>query len=265
MKIVKTSSYQRIKSETGKSMLLCLLFVAACIKSNQVTAQEVDRGYFKSISIGANVGTTGVGFDVATPIGNYLALRAGVSIMPNFKFTVSDVEVDIPYRENEYTSSLDIKGTLKRTSGEVLLNIYLSKTGSFFLCGGFSFGGDRLVGIDTHTDNAEILELVRKGENVGIEIGDFSIPFNKNGDISGGLKAASFRPYIGIGTGRAVPKGRLGFMVEGGVQLHKKPKVYTDYGTLGHLEEEADNGFNTVMDILSVYPVIRFRLCGRIF
>ena len=71
--------------------------------------------------------------------------------------------------------------------------------------------------------------------------------------------------YIGFGTGRIIPKSRIGFTVECGVQLHKSPKVYTNYGTLGDLGDEADNDFNKIMDFFCVYPVVKLRLCGRIF
>ena len=254
-----------MKTEARNSLLICFLIIAVCTKSNPAMAQDTGRGYFNSISVGVNAGTTGVGFDVATPIGNYLALRAGISMMPGFNFTVKDVDVDIPYHDNEYPSTMNVKGTFKRTSGEVSLYFYFGKNSPLFLCGGFSFGGDRLIGIEANTDNAELIQMVRDGEKVGIEVGNYSIPINENGDISGGLKVASFRPYIGAGTGRINPKGRIGFTVEGGIQLHKSPKVYTNYGTLGNLGDEADNDFNKIMDIFCVYPVVKLRLCGRIF
>ena len=57
-------------------------------------AQDKELGYFNSLSIGANVGTTGWGIDIATPIGKYLALRAGITIMPNFNYS-DDVDVSI--------------------------------------------------------------------------------------------------------------------------------------------------------------------------
>lgn len=263
MKVFKTTSRQQIKAKSRKSILICFLLVAACTKSIPTVAQ--DRGFFNSIAIGASAGTTGIGFDVATPIGNYLALRAGISIMPDFKIKANDTDIDISRYDVEYPTTMDVEGSIKRTSGEILLNAYFSKTSKFFICAGCSFGGDRLVGIKAHTDNAELLELIRQGESAGIEVGDYSIPINENGDISGGLKAASLRPYLGLGMGRVVPKGRIGFTFEVGVQLQKSPKVYTDYGSLGNLAEEADNDFKDIMDIFSVYPVIKLRLCGRIF
>ena len=46
---------------------------------------------------------------------------------------------------------------------------------------------------------------------------------DNNGNVSGGLKVSGFRPYLGLGFGRAVPKKRVGVMFELGVQFHGKP------------------------------------------
>ena len=100
----------------------------------------------------------------------------------------------------------------------------------------------------------------------GIEIGDYVIPVDKNGDVSGGIKVSSFRPYVGLGFGRIVPKNkRVGFLFEIGAQLHGTPKVYTDFGSIDTLMKEADNEFTDIMNKITVYPVMRFRICGKIF
>jgi hypothetical protein len=72
------------------------------------------------------------------------------------------------------------------------------------------------------------------------------------------------RPYFGIGFGRAVPKKRVGFMFELGAQLHGTPEIYTNTGKLEILTEEADNKYSDIINNVKVYPVLKFRLCGRI-
>ena len=65
--------------------------------------------------------------EVATPITPYLALRAGVSIMPNFSLTTGvDVDVDVDASTSGLTipNEIDVTGSLKRTTGQVLLNVY---------------------------------------------------------------------------------------------------------------------------------------------
>lgn len=247
-------------------LLLCLL----CIMytgSNQMFAQNETNqpGIFNSLAVGVSAGTTGIGIDVASPIGSYLTVRAGISFMPNFTLST---DVDVNFSDEfegapDIPENINVEGGIGRTAGELLLNVYPFKSSSFFVCGGAYFGGGKLIKIKGHSDRLE--ELIAEGGKAGIEIGDYSIPVDENGNVSGGLKVASFRPYLGLGFGRAVPKNRLGFMFELGVQFHNTPKVYTSNGDLTNLTAEADNDFTDIIDKLTVYPVLKFRLCGKIF
>ncbi|MCH5302843.1 MAG: hypothetical protein J1E77_08380, partial [Prevotella sp.] len=46
-------------------------------------AQKVEEyGIFDHLGVGVSVGTTGIGFDLAAPVTDYLQLRAGYSFMP---------------------------------------------------------------------------------------------------------------------------------------------------------------------------------------
>ena len=106
----------------------------------------------------------------------------------------------------------------------------------------------------------DITEIKNSGEFVEITGVD------KNGNVSGGIKVANFRPFVGFGFGRIVPKNkRIGFLFEMGVQFHNTPEVYTDYGQLNDLIHEADNEFSEIINNITVYPVLRFRLCGKLF
>ena len=41
--------------------------------------------------------------------------------------------------------------------------------------------------------------------------------------------------------------------------------LYRTHVSLGTLLEEADNDFSEILDKVTVYPVMRFRLCGKFF
>ena len=156
---------------------ICLSFISV-----KLQAQENQIGYFNSLSIGANIGTTGWGVDIATPIGQYLALRAGVTIMPNISYT-DEVDVSINYSssylpDGKIPASIDAEGSMGRTAGEVLLNLYPFKRSSFFITGGAVFGGDKIVKVKGHSSElASYQELAGKA---GIEIGDYTIPVDPN-------------------------------------------------------------------------------------
>ena len=69
------------------------------------TNQNSDLGYFKHLDVSVNLGTSGIGFDLATPLGNYVQLRAGYEFMPHFRYSVDfPIEVGgepaVKYDEN---------------------------------------------------------------------------------------------------------------------------------------------------------------------
>lgn len=249
-----------------KRLFLLCAFVSMFATCNTVSAQE-EFGVFNSLSVGVGVGLTGIDVEAATPITPYLALRGGLTFMPGFSINTDvDVDVDDLAGVSDATYSMDVKGSMKRTSGQLLVNVYpFPRASSFFVAAGAYFGGSSLVKIEGHSD--ELKDLIAQGENAGIVIGDYTIPVDNNGNVSGGLKVSGFRPYLGLGFGRAVPKKRLSVMFELGVQFHGKPKVYTDFGNVEDLLEEMDedDAFTKILDKVTVYPVMKIRLCGKIF
>lgn len=256
------STIIKLNTDMKRIVFLIAALVIAGASSLRVQAQH-DYGYFNSLGVGLSVSTTGIGVDLATPIGNYLALRAGISFMPNISFD-TDVDVDITSNGQTFDREMNVGGELGRATGEVLVNVYPFRSLGLFACVGASFGGNTLVKINGHSD--ELAQDIATGQSAGIEIGDYTLPVDENGNVSGGLRTNNFRPYVGLGWGRAVPSKRVNFMFELGVQFHGTPEVYTDYGNLEILDEVSDdNTFNDIIDKLTVYPVIKFRLAGRIF
>lgn len=247
-----------------KRQMIALGMLLLLICGGHRVMAQADYGYFNSLGLGLSVSTVGVGLEVSTPIGNYLALRGGVSFMP--KFTVTDeVNADLKGVPQGYPQSaeVELEGSTKRTTGELLLNLYPFRSNGFFVAAGASFGGDKFVQITGHSD--ELRQLIAAGGSAGLQIGDVSIPVDQNGNVSGGLKVSAVRPYVGLGYGRAVPSKRINFMLDAGVQLHGTPEVYSDFGQVDQLMAEVDNDFTDIINKLKVYPVIRFRICGKLF
>ncbi len=247
-----------------KRQMITLGMLLLLICGGHRVMAQADYGYFNSLGLGLSVSTVGVGLEVSTPIGNYLALRGGVSFMP--KFTVTDeVNADLKGVPQGYPQSaeVELEGSTKRTTGELLLNLYPFRSNGFFVAAGASFGGDKFVQITGHSD--ELRQLILAGGSAGLQIGDVSIPVDQNGNVSGGLKVSAVRPYVGLGYGRAVPSKRINFMLDAGVQLHGTPEVYSDFGQVDQLMAEVDNDFTDIINKLKVYPVIRFRICGKLF
>ena len=223
---------------------------------------------FNHLAVNAHVATTGVGVELSTPITKFITMRAGVTCMPGFSF---NAEVDGQYYVNGESNNftVDLDANLKRTQGSVIFNVYpLAKAkvcSSFFLAAGLYFGGDKLVKINGHSD--EIAEKINQfNGNPYIELGDYKLPVDENGNVKGGLKVQKVRPYLGLGFGRYVPKKRISVTGELGVQFHGHIKPYTSEGEIEAFDELTEkDDWKKVMDKLTVYPMLKIVISGRIF
>lgn len=242
--------------------------VCAMFATNHSTAQVKDMlGIANHVGVTLGVGTTGIGIEAATPITPFVQARLGIHIMPGINFNV-DTEVSGEYDNNGMTVPFDndisINGSLKRVQGSLIFNIYpLGNKFPLFIAVGGYFGGRDLVKISGQVDN-----FTSEMRDAMVEIGDYQLPLDNNGEVRGSLRVNSFRPYIGIGTGRPCPVGRLNFMWELGVQIQGKPYLWDDVNKTKvdtKFIEDSDDTFQKVMDKFTVYPVLKFTLSGRIF
>lgn len=248
--------------------LVCALLLGAAFSSASAQSDNgVKMGLFNHLSVGVSASTLGYGFDIAMPVSPYLTLRGGVDIMPSITFdTDVDVDVDVAGYSNSY--SVNIEGDTKRTQTYVLANIYPFKRSSFFLSAGAYFGGAKVVGAKGQTDDPQLLNLINNYQDqIGVVIGDYTLPFDKDGSVTGSIEVKKVRPYVGLGFGRSVPYRRIGFAFELGVQFHGTPQVKDKNGSINDLisASEADDDFSEIVDKLKAYPVLKFRLTGRIF
>ena len=96
----------------GFRTLLCVISLAfSGVIVNDVMAQK-ELGVFNSLAVGVGVGTTGI--DV----------NGGFSVMPNFSMS-TDVDVDVEAVEGmNVPSTIEMEGSIKRVSGELLVNYY---------------------------------------------------------------------------------------------------------------------------------------------
>ena len=250
--------------ESMKKTVFTILAALALLMPGTAAAQDL----FNHLAVNAHVATTGVGVELSTPITKFITMRAGVTCMPGFSF---NAEVYGQYYDNntprDFTVNLD--ANLKRTQGSVIFNVYpLAKAkvcSSFFLAAGLYFGGDKLVKIKGHSD--EIAEKINQfNGNPYIELGDYKLPVDENGNVKGGLKVQKVRPYVGLGFGRYVPNKRISVTGELGVQFHGHIKPYTSEGEIEAFDELTEkDDWKKVMDKLTVYPMLKIVISGRIF
>lgn len=232
--------------------------VAAAAAVVSLSAAAMPPYIFDHLGANLSLGTTGIGVELTTPITQWVTMRAGVAIMPNFSFSTEvDAEVDTPYGIKDET--VNAKIGMGRVQGDIIFNVYPApQLMALYVAAGAYFGGNNILTVKGHSDLA-----AQYGGSVNIA--DNTLPFNDKGDFEGGFKLNGFRPYLGIGYGRALPKGRLAFNIELGVQFEGQPKVYTKYGKLNQLSPDAESSLNDITKYFKVYPVLSFKLAGRIF
>lgn len=207
--------------------------------------------------------------------------------------------IDLSGLPNGLPNSMDVEGKLTNTTFHFLVDIYPFKNSGFHATVGFYAGGKELISVYnkdagflkpiTQWNNVmtgatqlpqSVTDLLQreglgKSDMIGAELGDYFIAPNPadNGDVKATIEVSSFRPYLGIGFGRAVPRGRLGCQFDLGVQFWGTPKVYAPTYENGKYlrqqltDDHAGGDGGDVIKVISkipVYPTINFRLVGRI-
>lgn len=257
--------------------ILCLVFTTSGFAQFKRTA-------FNHVGLNAGVGTEGISIGVAAPVSNFVELEAGVDILPKFlsiseqmnitadaSIIVQGQSVRIP------NSKVDVDADFSRTAFHAKANIYpFGGNSKFFVAAGFAFGGAKLAKLSGHSD--DLAQFIKQYpeysdeilKNVGAELSDYNIKFDKNGDINADLRCNSFRPYLGLGFGRVLPKNRLGFRWEIGCQYMGKLKIYQNgeevdvRKALNDSMGEDGGDIADIVDKLKFYPVLKLQIVGRI-
>ena len=235
------------------------------------------------MSVGVSVGTDGIGFDLAAPISDYAAVRGGFSFMPTIKV---DKTIHFTRDVNTYYQDIKVQGKSKIFDGKLLVDFYPFKTSSFHLTAGAFFGSEEFGNI---VNKSPILKHPSDYGTLGLIVGtapkpEYEVVTDLKGNAKIKLKSNGFKPYVGIGFGRAVQKNsRLGFSFDAGVKFWGKPGVYAKakdhnnplaqwednhhfrHSDLGDDDdEELKDAFKTIEN-LTVYPVLNLRLTYRLF
>ena len=265
---------------------LLLICATALFGFGQAHAQldADDYGFLNHVSFGVSAGTTGIGFQLAAPLSANFALRAEYSFMPKFSYKQN---VNVGSDPAFLTNNVDLEGKLDMGDFSVLFDWYPSKKSTFHFTAGAYFGKEKVVSVK----NKEPFVKQDKWGTAGLELGSgtdtYTLVSNKeNGDVEADLKVNSFKPYLGIGFGRAVPKKRIGVQFDLGVQFWGKPEVWSninawddaagDWVTANQKIDKdkitnPDKDYQDAKDAIKtiekfgVYPVMTFRIVGRLF
>lgn len=291
---------------------LIAIVVASVSSISVLNAQQA----FKSLAIGFEAGTTGLGVEIAIPIvTDRIVLKGGLtapSLTYPFSFNadmqmVNDEiasannylsQVGVEDRINTRFSDLSLTATptLNLSTARLLVELYPFKRSSFHITAGAYLGmGDKFLSASLQSDEVFVSELNSlRAEVESINEKYSSLPgyspvdvtansFNFNGTtymvreaggkatIDAELVVAKFRPYLGIGFGRSMPKGHLGFQFDMGLWYHGSMSLVSDNEVT--FDPDAPDvtpditGLENIdfQKVLMFYPHVALRLIYKIF
>ncbi len=193
-------------------------------------------------------------------------------------------------------NNLKVQGKLNMTTFHFLIDVYpFAEFNSLHLTVGGYFGSKKIVkvynkdegalkavsnfnssltGVDRETHVGTFIygsnTPISGVKQIGVELGDYFLEPTTDGNLNASIQVAGFRPYVGIGIGRAVPRNRIGVQCDLGCQFWGTPDVYVN-GKNGEekLTKENTNGEGgdalKILSKITVYPTLTIRLTGRIF
>ena len=261
-----------------------LFMIGVLVASMQVTTAraqaymgtgvaEDDPMIFNHLSAGVDIGTDGWGLEVAAPLTPYLTVRTGLASIPKIKFNIGDI--DIKNSSGNTTEKVNLDFNLKMTDWKLLFDVHPFKASSFRLTFGAYIGGEDLVTTDYFGGNPGDPGYVDH-RNEFIKIGEQKVTIDANNRASAAIKVKKFKPYVGLGFGRAVKSAPgLAFNFDAGVQFWGKPEVWGtvrngakyDFEKIDVSASDNDDAKEAAkwLTKLSVWPTIAFRLTYTIF
>lgn len=260
-----------------------LAVAVLCLMISTGAFAQFQRGVFNHLGANVSVGTEGIGVGVAAPLTNYLEVEAGANFMPGFKLTgnldlnvsgsvnIQGQQVEVP------VSYISAKAGFSRTTFNVKAHVYpFGGNSKLFVAVGCSFGGNKIAKLSGHSDELQAFidqypaykeEILNQ---ISVGIADYNLRLNDNCSINGDVRCKSFRPYVGLGYGRLVPKNRIGCRIELGCQFMGNLKVYQENQQLDLHKITSDalgennDDISKFIDKWKVYPVLKIQLTGRI-
>ena len=69
----------------NKQLAIALALTISSMAANAQEQNDRKKNFFNHMDFGVTAGSTGLGFDLAMPVGNYVRLRTGMSVVPRLE------------------------------------------------------------------------------------------------------------------------------------------------------------------------------------
>ena len=186
--------------------LIMILFTSLAVAQGA----NAQLGILNHMTVGVDVGTTGIGADIAMPITRFFDVQAGFSIMPHFKYN-TDVHLNLPGGVNTYLpqpinfSEIPVQGKLKMVNGKVMINFMPLAISSFHITVGAYFGGSDVIDV-YNTNDGQLIAISQANQTIrdnnlpvdeiGLKMGDYLLTPYAQGNVKATMRTKSFKQYV---------------------------------------------------------------------
>jgi hypothetical protein len=231
-----------------------------------------DNAPFSHLNVALRASTVGGGLEFATPLGKLFDARAGFDYLtgnvPYSNFSLNDDNGNM-YDAFGYVPDLRMKEKLNMVHGHLLADFHPVAKGIFHITAGVFIGTSNLNAdgflANSNNDPAEL-----KGGYEWPKV----IVDGREIDFDGGKSTADIylgnavKPYLGLGLGNAVTRGRVGFKFELGLLYQGDYSLKQGGQDIDTINEK---GINDMKDadrytkLLRWWPMLNLQLTYRIF
>lgn len=204
-----------------------VIIVAALLAALPFKASaQQQAGYFDHVSAGVTLGILdGVGVNAAASLGSLFQVRAGYQQLFGAKY--EDMKIEQMEFDNGNKYDIDLGAKLNVGNASLLFDYFPSGAG-FHVTAGAYIGSSKFVQVYT----TKPVPMDPSDYNaVYYKAGDEKIYTDKDGNVEAGVKVSAFKPYLGIGFGRAASASKkLAVTFDIGAAYWGDPWLYVNDG-----------------------------------
>ena len=197
-------------SEIMKRLLILVAALAVLLPGRASAQSSVPFEMSAGLSLGV---MDGIGVELGFGVTEKLNVRAGYSVFPNM--LIKEYSISLPKWGNNPATETAFTGR-GAGSGNLLVDFHPS-AGSFRVTAGLFFSSQDFIKVYNTIPLPESYRAGGVNYYVDADKSD-RIQSDDKGVMSAALKAGAVKPFIGIGFGSAVPKGRVGASFDLGIE-----------------------------------------------
>lgn len=202
-------------SEIMKRLLILVAALAILLPGRASAQSSMPFEMSAGLSLGV---MDGIGVELGFGVTEKLNVRAGYSIFPNM--LIKDYSISLPKWGSNPATETAFTGR-GSGSGNLLVDFHPT-AGSFRVTAGLFFGSQDFIKVYNTIPLPESYHAAGVNYFVDADKSDltkwYRIQSDDKGVMSAALKAGAVKPFIGIGFGSAVPKGRVGASFDLGLE-----------------------------------------------